>query len=137
MGKFHLSSDAKSGVESISSSLASLGIGSSSSRVAGSDGIGGSLALASKLLADEAGDDLDGVGRSVVKVSGVSGDESIGSTTVVLGTESNGGVAARAKVKSCATHLAELLGGVGGVALILCQDMLVSNTQKKLGQQAL
>lgn len=122
----HLSGDAKSGVESIGGSLASLCVSSRGSRVAGGNGIGGSLALASELLANEAGDDLDGVGGTVVEVSRVDSGESIGTTTVVLGAESDGRVAARTEVKSSATQLAELLGGIGGIASVLCKRVLIS-----------
>lgn len=62
----------------------------------------------------------------MVEVSLVNSSESIGSTTVVLGPEGDGGVATRTEVKSCAAHLAELLDGIGSVALILCKKFVSS-----------
>lgn len=56
----------------------------------------------------------------MVEVGLVDGRKGVGASTVTLRAKGDGRVAARTKVESCTAHLAELLGGVGGVACGLC-----------------
>lgn len=123
-----LGRDAQGRVESISGSLARLGISGAGGVVAGADGIGRGLALGLQLAADETRDDLDVEGAAVVEVSRVGGRERLLLAAVETSRELDGRVAAGAKVQVglAGAELAQLLGAGGGVALVLCRGKEVS-----------
>lgn len=117
-----LGRNAQGRVESISSSLAGLGVGGGGGVVAGGDGVGRGLALGLQLAADEARDDLDVEGAAVVEVGRVGGRERLLLAPVEARRELDGRVAAGPEVQLglAGAQLAELLGSGGGVALVLC-----------------
>lgn len=118
-----LGRDAQSRVESISSRLALLRRSSSRGIITGTDSRSVSLALATQLLADKVGDDLDVQRRAVVEVSLVDRGKGIAVRAVSLRTEGDRRTAARAKVESGAAELGQLAGGTadllgGSVAIV-------------------
>lgn len=116
----HLSRDTQRIVECIRGILARQAISGSLSIITSIHSVLGSIAAASKLRADEARDNVDVVGRTVVEVVLVDSGKRIGIATVSLGRELDGRVGAITKVESGA-----LLGGRGGVAVVLCRRLLV------------
>lgn len=117
-----LGRNAQGRVESISGSLARLGVGGGGGIITGADGVGAGLALGLQLPADETRDDLDVEGAAVVEVGRVGGRERLLLAAVEPRRELDGRVAAGAKVELglAGAELAELLGAGGGVAGVLC-----------------